>query len=318
MKVEFEKKAKKWGISYNEDIRRKVGIKMVKLVAIDLDGTLLDKGKYISKKNIEAIRFAQKNGIEVVIATGRANFDAKSFIRETDINPWIIGTNGATIHDPNGELFYSVPINQQMTSHILNILNEEYLYYEAFFDHQICVPNYGKELLFQEIDQLTKKSNKVDKSLLRLEIEIQFGQTGLTFIDSFRNLLEQEKEIYNIMAVSFDEEKLQKGWGKFIEFPELTIVKSGKHNFHLQHEQASKGNALEILSKQLNVDLADTAAVGDNYNDLPMLQIAGRSAAMGNADQKIKDLCDVVTLTNENDGVAHFIYSLMNDRPIVG
>ena len=83
MNDEFEKKAKKWGISYNEYIRGKVGMKMVKLIAIDLDGTLLDKGKYISDKNIEAIRFAQKRGIEVVIATGRANFDAQNILKET-------------------------------------------------------------------------------------------------------------------------------------------------------------------------------------------------------------------------------------------
>ena len=311
MNDEFEKKAKKWGISYNEYIRGKVGMKMVKLIAIDLDGTLLDKGKYISDKNIEAIRFAQKSGIKVVIATGRANFDAQNLFKETDINPWIIGANGATIHDPSGELFYSIPLNQQAAGEMLNILEDESLYYEAFIDHQICAPNYGKKLLFQEIDQLMSKTNHMDKSLLKLEIEIQFGQSGFTFIESFRKLLEQEKDIYNILAISFDEEKLQKGWGKFLDIPELTIVKSGKHNFHLQHEQASKGNALEILAKQLKVDLADTAAVGDNYNDLPMLQIAGRSAAMGNADQEIKDVCDVVTLSNDKDGVAHFIHSLL-------
>ena len=293
-------------------------MEMVKLVAIDLDGTLLDKGRYISKKNIEAIKFAQKNGVEVVIATGRAHFDAKNFIKETDIHPWIIGTNGATIHDPNGELFYSVPLNQQVAGDMLHILEDEFLYYEAFIDHRICAPNYGKELLFQEIDQLMSKTNEVDSSLLKLEIEIQFGQSGFTFIDSYRKLIEQDKEIYNILAISFDEGKLQKGWEKFLDIPELTIVKSGKHNFHLQHEQASKGNALEILAKQLNVDLADTAAVGDHYNDLPMLQIVGRSAAMGNADQEIKDLCDVVTLTNEKDGVAHFIYSLIDRKPIIG
>ena len=207
--------------------------------------------------------------------------------------------------------FILVPLNQQTAGTMLNILEDEFLYYEAFIDHQICAPNYGKELLFQEIDQLMSKTNHVDKSLLKLEIEIQFGQSGFTFIESFRKLLEQEKDIYNILAISFDEEKLQKGWEKFLDIPELTIVKSGKHNFHLQHEQASKGNALEILAKQFNVDLADTAAVGDNYNDLPMLQIAGRSAAMGNADQEIKDLCDVVTLSNDKDGVAHFIHSLL-------
>jgi len=286
---------------------------MVKLIAIDLDGTLLNKGKYISKKNIEAIQSAKKNGMEVVIATGRADFDARNLLIDTDINPWIIGTNGATIHEPNGELFHSVPLDKQIAIDMLGLLEDENLYYEAFIDHKICAPKYGQEVLFHEIDQLTGQNVDMDMSLLKLEIEIQFGQSGFTFIESYKKLLEIEKDIYNILAISFNEEKLQRGWTKFSKIPDLTIVKSGNHNFHLQHEQASKGNALKILAQQLNVDLADTAAVGDNYNDLSMLQIAGRSAAMGNADQEIKDLCHEVTLANDKDGVAHFIQSLMRE-----
>jgi Cof subfamily protein (haloacid dehalogenase superfamily) len=284
---------------------------MVKLIAIDLDGTLLDKGKYISKKNIEAIKLAQKSGIQVVIATGRANFDAKNLLKETDINPWIIGTNGATIHEPNGELFYSIPLDHQLAIDMLSLLEDEQLYYEAFINHHICAPQYGKDLLFQEIDQLMSHTDHGDKSLLKLEIEIQFGQSGFTFIDSYQKLLEREQEIYNILAISFDEKKLQRGWAKFLDTPNITIVKSGEHNFHLQNEMASKGNALQILAKQLNIDLADCAAVGDNDNDLPMLQMVGKSAAMGNAVQEIKDVCDVVTLSNDKDGVAHFIHSLL-------
>lgn len=284
---------------------------MVKLIAIDLDGTLLDKGKYISKKNIEAIKLAKKSGIQVVIATGRANFDAQNLLKETDINPWIIGTNGATIHEPNGELFYSIPLDYQLAIDMLRLLEDEQLYYEAFINHHICAPQYGKDLLFQEIDQLMSQNDHVDKSLLKLEIEIQFGQSGFTFIDSYQKLFEREQEIYNILAISFDEKKLQRGWTKFLDTPNITIVKSGEHNFHLQNEMASKGNALQILAKQLNIDLADCAAVGDNDNDLPMLQMVGTSAAMGNADQEIKDVCDVVTLSNDKDGVAHFIHSLL-------
>jgi FMN phosphatase YigB (HAD superfamily) len=71
MNGEVEKKAKKWGISYNEYIRGKVGMKMVKLIAIDLDGTLLDKGKYISDKNIEAIKFATDNAHDYEIADNK-------------------------------------------------------------------------------------------------------------------------------------------------------------------------------------------------------------------------------------------------------
>ena len=101
---------------------------------------------------------------------------------------------------------------------MLNILEDEFLYYEAFIDHQICAPNYGKELLFQEIDQLMSKTNHMDKSLLKLEIEIQFGQSGFTFIDSYRNLLEQEKDIYNILAISFDDKEASKRLGKIFGY----------------------------------------------------------------------------------------------------
>ena len=76
---------------------------------------------------------------------------------------------------------------------MLNILEDEFLYYEAFIDHQICAPNYGKELLFQEIDQLMSKTNHMDKSLLKLEIEIQFGQSGFTFIESLQKTVRTRK-----------------------------------------------------------------------------------------------------------------------------
>src|SRR5699024_195612 len=83
----------------------------------------------------------------------------------------------------------------------------------------------------------------------------------------------------------------------------------------LEHKNASKGIALQTLTEKLNIRLEDTAAVGDSFNDLSMLKIAGRSAAMGNADQEIKNTTHEVTLTNDEDGVAHFIEALTKNVP---
>jgi Cof subfamily protein (haloacid dehalogenase superfamily) len=279
---------------------------IVKLIAIDLDGTLLDKGKYISQKNIEALHLAREKGIEVVVATGRSNVDAKSLLKKVNLDLWIIGTNGATIHTPEGRLFHSVPLEKPLAIEMLRELEKEHFYYEAFIENKICSPEYGIEILKREMELAQEE---VDPK--RFSLEVQLTQRGFMLIPNYRKLMDEHISIYNILAISFNDEKLKKGWGLFADTPNLTMVQSGINNFHLQHEKASKGNALQLLAEELKINIADTAAIGDNYNDLSMLEAAGRSAAMGNADQEIKEICDFVTLSNEEDGVAHFIESIL-------
>lgn len=282
---------------------------MVKLIAIDLDGTLLNDEIKISNRNIEAIKTAGAHGIEVVVATGRANFDAARFFKEIGLNPWIIATNGATIHQPDGRLYQSIPLDKGQAIDMLIKLEKEQFYYEAFIENKICAPKYGEKILFDELEKGV--CTKEEAALYRRGIEIQFGQAGFTFISSYKELLGADTDIYNILAISYNEEKLKNGWDKFRTLPNITVVSSGRYNFHLQHEQASKGNALRLLTNELGIDLSQAAAIGDNHNDISMLQIVGKSAAMGNADEKVKDVCDVVTLNHNEDGVAHFIESLL-------
>lgn len=288
--------------------------KVVKLIAIDLDGTLLNEENKISRKNIDAIEFAQANGVEVVIATGRAHFDVQNIFKETKLKTWIIGANGATIHQPNGELFHSVSINRQDAFQILNWLEQEEYYYEIFSNDSILSPQNGRELLAIEIDRAKSANPEVSADQLIEAAAKQYSQTGLSFITSYKELIDTDINVYNILAFSFDEEKRQKGKTHFKHLENVTMVTSAKHNFEFEHKKASKGIALEILANKLTMNLADTAAVGDSFNDLSMLRIVGRSAAMGNALEEIKNSCQEVTLTNVDDGVAHFIYSLMRDR----
>lgn len=286
---------------------------MIKLIAVDLDGTLLNEENKISEQNLEAIKFAQDKGIEVVIATGRAHFDVQTIFEKTGLKTWIIGANGATIHQPNGELFHSVSINRQDAFQILNWLEQEEYYYEIFSNDSILSPQHGRELITIEMDRVKSANPENSMEQLIKAAKKQYSQNGLSFISSCKELIDTDVDIYNILAFSFDEEKLQKGKAQFKDMKDVTMVTSAKHNFEFEHKNASKGIALEILAKKLGISLADTAAIGDSFNDLSMFQTAGRSAAMGNAPAEIKNSASEVTKTNTDDGVAHYIYSLLKD-----
>ncbi|MCR6109802.1 HAD family phosphatase [Bacillus sp. A301a_S52] len=284
---------------------------MVKMIAIDLDGTLLNEKKQLSEENLHAIKLAQSQGVEVVIATGRAYFDVKAIFEHTGLKTWVISANGACIHTPSGDLFHHVPMEKKDALTILRWLEQHDFYYEVFSEDAILTPLNGRQILDIELDRLTSANPDVDTAFFEEIIHGQFSQTGFVQIDSSESIADDDITVYNILAFSLDEDKLLKGWHHFSDSPGLTLVKSAKHNFELEHEKAAKGIALDILAKKLGVPLAATAAVGDSFNDLSMLKVAGYSAAMGNAPLEIKQAADTVTLPNTENGVSHFIHELV-------
>lgn len=280
-------------------------------MAIDLDGTLLNEKKQLSDENLHAIKLAQSQGIEVVIATGRAYFDVQAIFAHTGLKTWVISANGACIHTPSGDLFHHVPMEKKDALTILQWLEQHDFYYEVFSKDSILTPLNGRQLLDIELDRLTSADPNIDTAFFEEIIQGQFSQTGFVQIDSYDTIANDNITVYNILAFSLEEDKLLEGWHHFSDYPGLTLVKSAKHNFELEHEKAAKGIALDILAKKLAIQLADTAAVGDSFNDLSMLKIAGHSAAMGNAPVEIKQAAATVTLSNTENGVSHFIHSFI-------
>ncbi|MBM7587763.1 Cof subfamily protein (haloacid dehalogenase superfamily) [Bacillus pakistanensis] len=280
---------------------------MSKLIAIDLDGTLLNHQNRISDENLKAIKEAQQDGIEIVIATGRAHFDVNALFEGTGIETWIIAANGATIHTPSGELFQSTPIEQTKALEILQWLELEGYYYEVFSQNAILTPQNARELLAIEMDRVVSANPEVKLEELQEAAETQYSQSGFQFISSYKEIESMNVEVYNILAFTFHREKWQKGWEHFKAEKGLTLVSSAVHNFELEHKDASKGDALTRVAKELGIPLSDIVAVGDSLNDLSMLKIAGKSVAMGNAHPEVKEVCDAMTLRNDEHGVAHLI-----------
>ncbi|WP_181347586.1 Cof-type HAD-IIB family hydrolase [Thalassobacillus sp. CUG 92003] len=283
---------------------------MAQIVAIDLDGTLLTSSHTISRKNIEAIEYAQSLGIEVVIATGRAHFDVLALFKDTGIRTWIIGANGATIHKPDGTLFASQPIEKHQAIESLKWLEEEDYYYEVFSNDHILTPLNRSEILEIEIDRITSANPDINPEPLYEAIAKQNSQTGFAFINSYLDIAESEADVFNILAFSFSQEKLDAGWKKFHDSQDLTIVSSADHNFELEHRAASKGNALAKLADELKLDLSEAIAFGDSHNDLSMISEAGQGIAMANAVEAVQLASDKVTASNDEHGVARILFQL--------
>src|SRR5699024_4245891 len=154
-------------------------------------------------------------GVEVVVATGRAQFDVKKIFEGTGIRTWVIGTNGATIHQPSGELFHAVTMDDQHGNEVLEWLGQESFHASVCSENAIFTPQNGRELLNIEMDRAKSANPDTDMEELQAAVQRQLSQEGFSPIQSYQDVLEMDADIYNILAFSFAEEKLAKGWKKF-------------------------------------------------------------------------------------------------------
>lgn len=282
-------------------------------IALDLDGTLLNDQNEISEENIKAIQFARDSGFVVVISTGRAYFDVQTICEKAGISPFVIGTNGATIHDKNGKLLSSVIISKDCVESILQWLDERNYYYEVFTGKAIYTLREKREHFQNEIQKLKATDLDPDMKKLVEVAERQFDQFGYVLVENYQDILKQEEEFYNILACSFDKKKLDEARVRFENLDELMVVSSAGHNIEMTDTRASKGIALEKLAFLLNGSLVQAMAIGDSNNDLSMFGKVGYSVAMGNAEDEIKAVCRATTLKNDENGVAYAIYQYMEN-----
>lgn len=280
------------------------------IIAIDLDGTLLTTNHEISQENIEAIKQAQKSGNKVVIATGRAHEDARQIIKQTGLSLPIISANGATIHSPEGTELFSSVISSKEADRIIPWLEKNNYYYELTCKNGIYTQKTGKEILEQEMKEISEEKHP----LIQYAYDTQMTQAGVVQFDTYQTIHEDERRIYKIFILTFDEEKRRVGWERLSEMSELTIVYSSKYNLELHNPESSKGKALQYISKLLDSDLDVSMAVGDSGNDLSMFEVVSNSYAMENADDTIKSHTTSTTTTNETHGVAKAIEEFLGKR----
>ncbi|KEK22811.1 Cof-type HAD-IIB family hydrolase [Bacillus gaemokensis] len=279
----------------------------MKLIAIDLDGTLLSGNKMISKENAEAIRKCQKEGHIVAICTGRSIIDIERLLLEVDLQCPIIAENGAIIYKDQ-KMLKCYPIQNAQALEIVEYLEENRMYYQLYTDRGVYVPQYGEESVYREIDDIKESDKEVDLQEIENIAALYLEHTAFHITESCKTILADDLHVHKLLPFSYDMEKLKSLKEQFQHNTDLAITASYWHNLEINHRDAQKGNGLYTLAKHLNIPFDNTVAIGDGLNDVSMMEKAHISIAMGNAVDEIKKMCLYETLSNEEHGVAHALY----------
>lgn len=283
----------------------------IKALAIDLDGTLLNRDESISNENLEALKMLSEKDIEIIPVTGRPYMLAKSILGKYDLNiKNMICSNGGVTYDKDGNKISSYYMNRESGYEMLSYLEENEFPYAIFTDDKIYSFVNNEGLIKEDYKIAIEKDSDVKVEMLdglvkmfRRETEYQVN----TYSD-YKNI---DEDILGIIGISLDKEKLKGGLVDLKDLKNITIGQSAFNNIEANSPDSNKGQALKKLLETLDIKIDEVMAIGDNHNDLPMLSIVPHSVAMGNANDEIKKVCKFITKNNNESGVAYAINSFL-------
>lgn len=269
----------------------------MKLIAIDLDGTLLNSDHQLLSENINAVRKAQSKGMKIVIATGRSVLSTVEIIDHMDINAYILALNGTFIAERKDKkelrFIKSSVLEKENVKKAFQIALDENITFIASNEYgsdRVVVED-GQELVqeFMTVRPDLKRFSAAQMKEKLNDNSIQYMKVAFT--NRNRDKLIQLKE------------KLRKNG--------IETIFSDTFYIEYVPDGVNKGTSLEYLCNEIGVDMSDTVAIGDQENDLEMLKMSGIGIAMGNAQEHIKNIANRVTDTNDCYGVAKAIDSLL-------
>ncbi len=276
----------------------------IKLIAVDLDGTLLTSGKVLTQRTMTALETAADADIEIVPATGRFYRGMPETIQKIPFVHYAITMNGAQVKDiVRGITIYASEIPIQDALAILSYLDTFPVIYDCY------AGSWG----YMSTDMWESAPDYI-ASVHTLQA-IKEYRTPIQDPPLF--LLKQFRTVQKIQLYTKDVGL----WSQLLraipaQFPQLSVSSSLPNNIEINSSQADKGIALQTLMRYLGLTAAQTMAFGDGLNDLRMLRIAGVGVAMGNAHPDVKAAADYITLDHDSDGVANFLENFIPAFPI--
>ncbi|MHA6532193.1 Cof-type HAD-IIB family hydrolase [Paenibacillus sp. BAC0078] len=286
------------------------------LIALDMDGTLLNEEGIISPENREAIVHAQSLGHIVMIATGRSYMDAERQLRLADLECPVVSLNGAAVILPDRTLAGSTPLDKEDIIPAMRWMNEiPELYYEVYTQDTVYV-ELDKRVYLEKLATLKDEEVPEDlRWLLKAIVGKQFRQAAVTYVDKMEEVWSKEENvIYKTLAFSLNLDLLKEASTRFAAIPGLIITASHENNIEINHKDANKGAGVGMLAAYYGIPAEQVAVMGDSYNDLPMFEMAGYRIAMENAAPILKETADFVTRSNAENGVAVGIRHLLERK----
>ena len=288
---------------------------MIKLIASDMDGTLLNHNHKIPKENVKLINFAKNQGIEFVVATGRAYYEALPALNEENISCDVISFNGGIVYDKNGNIISITPMVTKDLYYTIEILKSFDISYQLYTKNTIYTRSIETDINAY-IDLIRSNGYEPDVEHLRAEAQQKLDLGYITEVDNIELYLnEEENPPIKIIAISNDISKLKNATKLLSENTNISVTSSGANNIEIMHKNATKGEALKEIAKIYGINLENTLAIGDNLNDQAMLGIVGYSVAMKNGNTILKEQAKYVTeKTNSEGGVADTIFKLIEQN----
>ncbi len=258
----------------------------IKMVATDIDGTILKHNGEFNPKVLECLKNLDKLGVKVVLVTGRMNRSAKKIANIIGINSPVVSFQGALVceNTPHEKILYERDIPNDIAKKILNWGKNEHVHMNLYMNDNLFVEaenEFTKKYVdYQKIPFTIKPFDELEINNVNKILLIDYNDAEK--IDRLTNYLKKE-------------------------YPELFICKSTDFFCEICHKEATKGDGLRFLQNLYGISKEETLTIGDHNNDIELLQSGGVKVAMGNATDELKAIADYVTDTVDNDGFAKAI-----------
>lgn len=277
----------------------------IRLIAIDIDGTLLDSSVRLSEANRNALRRAHNAGIEIVLGTGRRHAFAMPIAEQLGFDLWLISSNGAVTRSTRGELFHQDLLPRETAVKIAAHMRDYRNYMVLTFDRAgmgaiVCE---NRERLYGVIQRWMEKNAPFIEYVSPIDMALREDPIQAMFCGPIEFMARAQADLlacnftdcFTVLRTQYDNR-------------DLCIV-------DILNAGCSKGHALRRWAAHRGLDPAEVMAIGDNYNDIDMLTFAGYPVIMGNASDDLKQNGWKVTLPNDADGVAVTIDGLFDEHP---
>lgn len=273
--------------------------KVIRLVALDMDGTLFNQQSQISETDQNAIREITAKGVEVTISTGRPYIGLPvKLLSDLGIR-YAITSNGAAIyHLPDKECLHESCMEPELVCPIIQKLQKKDIHMDAFiagdgYSQHSCIPGIDRLVMPESIRRYIKETRTFTDNLAAFieEKHLAVQKMTLNFYPLADGTFKHREEVKELLA----------------SYPQIAFLSGGYHNLEFTKTGTTKGMGLRFLCSYLNLSLDQTMACGDTQNDMDILKTAAIGVAMGNARREIKEIADFITLSNEESGVAYAI-----------
>ena len=270
---------------------------MYKLIALDMDGTLLTTDKKISKNNEEAIKAADATGVKIVLASGRPLNGLNRYLEELDLlkgEDYVLSFNGGLVQNTRGKIVSKVSLRGSDLKKIYKV---------------------SKELNVNIHAYSTKDGLITPKTSECTEYEATINGININIRDF--NEVDDDEDIIKVMMIDPQEildPVIEKLPGELYE--KYSVFKSAPYFLEFTHKEVDKGLGLKRLGEYLGIMREEIIACGDAGNDLSMVKYAGLGVAMENATPEVKEAANFITTSNDEDGIAKVIEKFILNKAL--